>query len=96
MRIEGHLVPQQTRRKKKRFNATGEHFALHTGNSSPEVHSSSEIQLNFLHNNFQFCHINAKARSSSFDLNDSQIENAKTVKVREKCLPTSWSLSLTL
>lgn len=39
-----------------------------TAFACPEVHSSSEIQLNFLHNNFQFCHINV-TRSSSFDLN---------------------------
>lgn len=49
------------------------YFALHftensTSRTSPEVHSSSEIQLNFLHNDFQFCHINV-TRSSSFDLN---------------------------
>lgn len=60
--------------KKNGFKATALfNFALHftensTSRTSPEVHSSSEIQLNFLHNNFQFCHINV-TRSSSFDLN---------------------------
>ena len=60
------------RKRKKRIQCDrSDEFALHfTKNSSqnPEVHSSSEIQLNFLHNNFQFCHINV-TRSSSFDLN---------------------------
>ena len=66
VRIEGHLVPQQTRRKK--MDSMRQIRRICTAFACPEGHSSSEIQLNFLHNNFQFCHINV-TRSSSFDLN---------------------------
>lgn len=82
---------------KNGFNATALFiFALHhfmeNSSQNPEVHSSSEIQLNFLHNNFQFCHINV-TRSSSFDLNPTP-HKSKIPKLPS--LPTSWSLSLPL